>query len=90
MSSCYVVAEHVAQALTRVRAIDEVRQRNAELAIINDVGSALAKQLDFDAIVELVGERLWGIFGSKANDLYIALVDSASELVEGPVRDRRQ
>ncbi len=32
------VAQHVAQALTRVRAIDEVRQRNAELAIINDIG----------------------------------------------------
>ena len=44
------VAQHVAQALTRVRAIDEIRQRNAELAIINDIGGALAKQVDFQAM----------------------------------------
>ena len=56
------VAQHVAAALERTRAAAEIRQRNAELAIVNEVGAALAKQLDFEAITELVGERLHAIF----------------------------
>ena len=51
------VAQHIASALERTRAIDETRQRNAELALVNEVGQALAEQLEFKAIVELVGER---------------------------------
>ena len=52
------VGQHVASALTRARAIEETRQRNAELAVINEIGDALARQLDFQSIVELVGERI--------------------------------
>ena len=48
------VAQHIASALERTRAIDETRQRNAELALVNEVGQALAKQLEFDAIVEVL------------------------------------
>ncbi len=51
------VAQHIGTALTRARAIEETRQRNAELAIVNEVGQALAKQLDFDGILEAVGAR---------------------------------
>ncbi len=56
------VADHVASALARARAIEETRQRNAELSLINEIGDALARQLDFDAIIELIGERLRDIF----------------------------
>ena len=56
------VAHHIGTALTRARAIEETRQRNAELALVNEIGAALAKQLDFDAIIELVGERIGDIF----------------------------
>jgi GAF domain-containing protein/CheY-like chemotaxis protein len=56
------VAQHVAAALERTRAAAELRQRNAELAIINEVGEALARQLDFAAIVEHVGDRIREIF----------------------------
>ena len=52
------VGQHVASALTRARAIEETRQRNAELAVINEIGDALASQLDFESIIELVGERI--------------------------------
>ena len=52
------VGQHVGSALSRVRAIEGTRQRNDELALINEIGAALAKQLDFDSIVELVGKRI--------------------------------
>ena len=52
------VADHIATALARTRAAAELRQRNAELAVINEIGEALAKQLDFQAIIDAVGERV--------------------------------
>ncbi|MDQ5816571.1 MAG: GAF domain-containing protein, partial [Actinomycetota bacterium] len=39
------VAQHVGAALSRARAIEETRQRNAELAIINSIQQGLAAQL---------------------------------------------
>jgi len=69
------VAQHVAAALQRTRAAAELRQRNAELALVNEIGGALAKQLDFDAIIELVGGRLAEIVG--APDVLIGLYDDA-------------
>ena len=76
------VAQHIATALTRVRAIEETRQRNAELAVVNEIGAALAAQLDFGAIIDLVGERVRTIF--HAPTAYIALYDRASNRVTFP------
>jgi GAF domain-containing protein/CheY-like chemotaxis protein len=73
------VAQHIATALTRARAIEETRQRNAELAVINEIGAALAKQLDFDAIAELVGERVRAIFDSRS--VTVGLYDRATDVV---------
>jgi GAF domain-containing protein/CheY-like chemotaxis protein len=73
------VAQHVGSALVRARAIEETRQRNAELAIVNEIGSALAQQLDFQAIIELVGERIRAMF--ESSDMYIALYDQATNLL---------
>jgi len=73
------VGQHVASALTRARAIEETRQRNAELAIVNEIGSALAKQLDYEAIIELVGERVSHMFDSA--DMFVASYDEQSELI---------
>src|SRR5262245_49206086 len=76
------VAQHIATALSRARAIEETRQRNAELAIVNEVGQALAQQLDFQAIIELVGERVRAIF--DVSNLYIALYDRRTNLIRFP------
>jgi GAF domain-containing protein/CheY-like chemotaxis protein len=76
------VAGHIAAALTRARALEETRQRNAELAIINEIGAALAKQLDFDAIIQLVGERVRQIFSS--DDMFIGLYDPATSRITFP------
>jgi GAF domain-containing protein/CheY-like chemotaxis protein len=76
------VAQHVGSALVRARAIEETRQRNAELAIVNEIGAALARQLDFQAIVELVGERVRQIF--EASSLFIALFDESTGIIRFP------
>ncbi len=64
------------------RLLTETDQRNAELAVINDIGNALAKQLDFAAIIELVGERVRAIFA--VDSLFIALYDPETNLVRFP------
>jgi GAF domain-containing protein len=65
------VAQHIATALTRARAIEETRQRNLELAIINSVQEGLASKLDIQGIYELVGDKLYEIF--KPDILNIAI-----------------
>ncbi len=46
------VGQHVGAALSRARAIEETRQRNAELALINSVQEALAGELEQQAIYD--------------------------------------
>jgi GAF domain-containing protein/CheY-like chemotaxis protein len=76
------VGQHVAAALDRARSSAEVRQRNAELGLINEIGAALAKQLDFQAICELVGERVRAIFDS--HDMFVAIYRADAGLIEFP------
>jgi len=76
------VAQHIATALARARAIEETRQRNEELALVNEIGAALARQLDLAAIIDLVGERIRGIFAT--NSIFIALYDEAAGTISFP------
>jgi PAS domain S-box-containing protein len=76
------VAQHIATALSRARAIDETRQRNDELAIINSVQQGLAAQRDFQVIIDLVGERVRAIF--DASNIWIALYDRQHNLIRFP------
>ncbi len=76
------VGQHIGSALSRARAIEETRQRNAELALINEIGQALAKQLDFAAIIDLVGERVGQIFATRS--LHISLYDAATGMISFP------
>ncbi len=76
------VAQHVASALTRARAIEETRQRNAELAIVNEVGLALARQLEFATIIDLVGDRIRAIFDVDTGN--IGLYREATATIDLP------
>ncbi len=76
------VGQHVGIALSRVRAVEETRQRNAELAMVNEIGDALASQLDFQAIIDLVGERVRELFDSQS--MFIALYDEPSGQITFP------
>jgi len=70
------VGQHIGSALSRVRAIEETRQRNAELALVNEIGQALARELDFQTIVDLVGERIGRMF--QTGSLQISFYDEAT------------
>jgi signal transduction histidine kinase/DNA-binding response OmpR family regulator len=76
------VGQHVGAALSRARAIEETRQRNAELALINSVQDALAGELDLQAIYDAVGDRIRDVFDAQVVD--IAIFNEASGLLHFP------
>ncbi len=76
------VGQHVGSALSRARAIEETRQRNAELALINSVQEALAGELELQAIYDAVGDRIQEIF--DAQGVFVSVVDEATGLVHFP------
>ena len=69
-------------ALENAQLIHETRQRVAELGTVNSVGQALASQLDLDALIDLVGERVRETF--DADIAYVALHDEGPGLIEFP------
>jgi PAS domain S-box-containing protein len=76
------VGQHVGAALSRARAIEETRQRNAELALINSVQAALAGELELQAIYEVVGDKIQEIFDAQVVD--IGIFDFAAGLTRYP------
>src|SRR5207237_9535795 len=76
------VGRRVGAALASARAIEETRQRNAELALINSVQDALAGELQLQAIYEAVGDEIQEVFDAQVVD--IAIYDEASELLHFP------
>ncbi|MGD8850081.1 MAG: GAF domain-containing protein, partial [Anaerolineales bacterium] len=59
--------------------LEETEARNAELAIINIVQSALASKLDIQAIYDIVGDKLQEVF-SDAQVVDILTYDPATQL----------
>ena len=76
------VGQHVGAALSRARAIEETRQRNAELALINSVQAALAAELELQAIYDVVGDKIQEIFDAQVVD--IGMFDFAAGLIRYP------
>ncbi len=52
------------------RLLQETEQRAAELTIVNSVGQALASQLDYQSIIEMVGERIRDTFAADGIALF--------------------
>ena len=63
------LASSLSVALENARLFEEIRQRNAELALINDVQRGLAQNLDMDAMYNLVGDRIRDIFDAQVVDI---------------------
>jgi GAF domain-containing protein len=57
------------------RLLKETEQRNAELAIINSVQEGLAKQLDLQRIIDLIGEKVGEIFAADTTTEYLYETD---------------
>ncbi|MES2957720.1 MAG: GAF domain-containing protein, partial [Pseudomonadota bacterium] len=74
------VANSMGMALESARLFDETQrllketeQRNAELAVINAIQQGIAGSLDFQGIVDLVGDKLREVLGTE--DLQIRWLD---------------
>jgi GAF domain-containing protein/CheY-like chemotaxis protein len=83
------LAGSMSVALENARLFDETQrlfkeseQRAAELAIINSVQEGLAAELDFQAIIDLVGNKIAEIF--RTQDMSIALYDRQSNTLAMP------
>src|SRR5436190_4111830 len=76
------IAQHIGAALERVRALEQIRQQTIELETVNSVVQALAAQLDFDPLLELVGDRMRETF--DADIVYVAVVDERRRRIEFP------
>ncbi len=61
------LAGSLSVALENARLFEETRQRNAELALINDVQRGLAENLEMQAMYDLVGDRLQEIFDAQVD-----------------------
>ncbi len=73
------VAQHVATALTRRRALEAERQRTAELATLYSVGVEVTKSLDVNTLTRLVGDKMRDIFGTDSSQ--IMLLDRQTNLI---------
>jgi class 3 adenylate cyclase/putative methionine-R-sulfoxide reductase with GAF domain len=76
------LAASLSVALENVRLVDEMRQRVAELGTINSIGQALSAQLELDALIELVGDKMQETF--NADIVYVAMLNAASGMIEFP------
>jgi GAF domain-containing protein/anti-sigma regulatory factor (Ser/Thr protein kinase) len=73
------IAANTGLALENARLLEETERRAAELSIINGVGQALTRQLDFQAIIDLVGDKVREIMGTQI--VTISLFDADTNLV---------
>lgn len=71
------LANSMGTALENVRLLKETGQRTAELAVINSVQEALAKEIDIQGIYDLVGNRIRDLFDAQA--VGIATFDHKNE-----------
>ncbi|HEX6268603.1 MAG TPA: GAF domain-containing protein [Anaerolineales bacterium] len=82
------LANSMSVALENARLFDETQrllkiteERNAELAIINSIQQGLASELEFQALIELVGDKLREVFQSQSDNLSILTYDNESDLI---------
>ena len=83
------VAQHIASALSRARAIDETKrllaetnQRAAELTLINGVQAAIGARLEPQQMYDLVGDKLQQFFDAQVVD--IGILDEGTGWIRFP------
>ena len=63
------------------RLLKETERRSSELAVINSIQQGMAKELNFQAIVDLVGDKLREMF--RTGDLAIHWRDESANVIHG-------
>lgn len=64
------------------RLLNETEQRASELQTVNNISRALVSQLEFDALIKLVGEQMRQTF--KADVVYLAMHDRKTDMLNFP------
>ncbi len=80
------LAGSLSVALENARLFEETRQRNAELALINEVQRGLVENLDMQSMYDLVGDRIQEIFDAQVVDM--GIIDPSRRADPLPVLDR--
>jgi len=70
----------MSQSNERDQTLEAAQRRAEELAIIYSIQQGLAAELDFQSMVDLVGDKLRGLF--KTHELTISWYDPAQDLVQ--------
>jgi len=83
------LAASMSVALENARLFDQTTkllaesdQRAAELTTVNEISKALVSQLEFDALVQLVGDKIQETF--KADMAYVAFIDEEEGIINFP------
>ena len=76
------LANSMSVALENARLFAETTRRASELDTVNRISRALVAQLDFDALVALVGEQIRQTF--RADIVYVALLDREAKMINFP------
>jgi len=74
------IATSVGIAIENARLFQVERQRAAELAILNSVAQALAAQLDVQAAIELVADKIREVFDAQV--VTVSLYDTPTRLMQ--------
>jgi hypothetical protein len=61
---------------------ERLAQREAQLAVIESIQTALASKLDFQGIIDVVGDKLGEIF--EDGNVGFAFLDKAREIITFP------
>ena len=76
------LAGSLSVALENARLFEEIRQRNSELALIDDVRRGLAERLEMQAMFNVMGDRIQEIFDAQVVD--IGIMDADAERMSFP------
>jgi signal transduction histidine kinase/DNA-binding response OmpR family regulator len=76
------LSQQATVAIENARLFSESQQRATELDTVNTVSELIAGQLDVDAMLKLVGDKVRALF--KADIAYVALLDRETSMLNFP------